>query len=45
MEVQFATVTWPTLALWGLGIVVLLIGFFIGYVDSNIRSTKKIEAA
>ncbi len=45
MEVQFATVTWPILALWGLGIVVLLIGFFIGYVDSNIRSTKKIEAA
>ena len=45
MEVQFATVTWPILALWGLGLVVLLIGFFIGYVDSNIRSTKKIEAA
>ena len=45
MEVQFATVTWPILALWGLGIVVLLIGFFIGYVDSNIRSEKKIDAA
>ncbi len=45
MQVQFATVTWPILALWGLGLVVLLIGFFIGYVDSNIRSTKKIEAA
>lgn len=45
MEVQFATVTWPILALWGLGIVVLLIGFFIGYVDSNLRSAKKIEAA
>lgn len=45
MELQFATVTWPILALWGLGIVVLLIGFFIGYVDSNVRSMKKIEAA
>ena len=45
MQVQFATVTWPILALWGFGIVVLLIGFFIGYVDSNIRSTKKIDAA
>ncbi len=45
MELQFATVTWPIPALWGLGLVVLLIGFFIGYVDSNIRSTKKIEAA
>ena len=45
MQVQFETVTWPILALWGLGIVVLLIGFFIGYVDSNIRSAKKIEAA
>ena len=45
MQVQFATVTWPILALWGLGIAFLLIGFFIGYVDSNIRSTKKIDAA
>lgn len=45
MELQFATVTWPVPALWGLGLVVLLIGFFIGYVDSNIRSVKKIEAA
>jgi len=45
MEVQFATVTWPILALWGLGLAFLLIGFFIGYVDSNIRSTKKIDAA
>ncbi len=45
MELQFATVTWPVPALWGLGLVVLLIGFFIGYVDSNIRSTKKIETA
>ncbi|MBI5824029.1 MAG: hypothetical protein HZB18_08390 [Chloroflexi bacterium] len=45
MEVQFATVTWPVPALWGLGLVVLLIGFFIGYVDSNIRSVKKIDAA
>ncbi len=45
MQVQFATVTWPILALWGLGFVVLLIGFFIGYVDSNVRSIKKIEAA
>lgn len=45
MEIQFATVTWPVPALWGLGLVVLLIGFFIGYVDSNIRSVKKIDTA
>ena len=45
MEVQFETVTLPILAMWGIGIVVLLIGFFIGYVDSNLRSAKKIEAA
>jgi hypothetical protein len=45
MELQFATVTWPVPALWGLGLVVLLIGFFIGYVDSNIRSVKKIDTA
>lgn len=45
MELQFATVTWPVIVVWGLGLVILLIGFFIGYVDSNIRSVKKIDAA
>lgn len=45
MQIQFVTATLPVPALWGLGLVTLLIGFFIGYVDSNIRSTKKIEAA
>ncbi|MBE0670451.1 MAG: hypothetical protein IH588_07680 [Anaerolineales bacterium] len=45
MQLEFATVTWPVPALWGLALVVLLIGFFIGYVDSNVRSVKKIEAA
>lgn len=45
MQLEFATVTWPVPALWGLALVVLLIGFFIGYVDSNVRSIKKIEAA
>ena len=45
MQIQFVTATLPVPALWGLGLVALLIGFFIGYVDSNVRSTKKIEAA
>lgn len=45
MQFEFVTVTWPIPALWGLGLVVLIIGFFIGYVDSNVRSVKKIEAA
>lgn len=45
MELQFATVTWPVPAVWGVGLVVLLIGFFIGFLDSNIRTNKKITAA
>lgn len=45
MELQFATVTWPVPAVWGVGLVVLLIGFFIGFLDSNIRTNKKIVAA
>ena len=45
MELQFATVTWPVPALYGIGFVVLLIGFFIGFLDSNIRTSKKITAA
>lgn len=44
-EVQFSETTLPTLALWGLGLGVLLIGFLIGYLDSNVRSAQKIEAA
>lgn len=44
-EVQFSETTLPTLAIWGLGLGVLLIGFLIGYLDSNVRSAQKIEAA
>jgi len=45
MELQFATVTWPVPAVWAVGLVVLLIGFFIGFLDSNLRTNKKIIAA
>ena len=45
MELQFATVTWPVPAVIGVGLVVLLIGFFIGFLDSNLRTNKKITAA
>src|SRR5689334_13978810 len=44
-EVQFSETTLPTLALWGLGLGLILIGFLIGYLDSNVRSAQKIEAA
>lgn len=45
MELQFETVTWPVPAVWAVGLVVLLIGFFIGFLDSNLRTNKKIIAA
>lgn len=45
MQLNFTTITWPALAVWGLGLTTLLVGFFIGYIDSNLRSAKKIEAA
>lgn len=45
MVLNFSQTTLPTLALWGIGLGAILIGFLIGYVDSNLRSAKKIEAA
>lgn len=45
MELQFSETTLPTLALWGIGLGAIIIGFLIGYVDSNLRSAKLVEAA
>jgi hypothetical protein len=45
MDLQFSETTLPTLALWGIGLGAILIGFLIGYVDSNLRSAKLIESA
>jgi hypothetical protein len=44
-DVNFSTVEWPIWALWVSGLVVLVVGFLIGYFDSNLRSEKTIEAA
>jgi hypothetical protein len=45
MEFQFSETTLPTLALWGLGLGAIIIGFLVGYIDSNLRSAKLIEGA
>jgi hypothetical protein len=45
MQLNFAETTLPTLALWGIGFAAVIIGFFIGYIDSNLRSAKLIESA
>ena len=44
-ELNFSQTTLPTLALWGIGLGAIVIGFLIGYVDSNFRSAKLIESA
>jgi hypothetical protein len=45
MDLQFSETTLPTLALWGLGLGAIIIGFLVGYIDSNLRSAKLIEGA
>ena len=45
MELNFSETTLPTLALWGIGLGAIIVGFLIGYIDSNLRSAKLIEAA
>lgn len=45
MQLNFTTVTWPVLAIWGVSLLAVVVGFLIGYIDSNLRSAKKIEAA
>ena len=45
MQLNFTETTLPTLALWGIGLVAVIIGFLIGYIDSNLRSAKLIESA
>ncbi|MCC7118352.1 MAG: hypothetical protein IT310_07500 [Anaerolineales bacterium] len=45
MSLNFTETTLPTLALWGIGLGAILIGFLIGYIDSNLRSAKLINAA
>ncbi len=44
-QLNFTEVTVPALALWGIGFGALIVGFFIGYFDLNLRATKKIEVA
>lgn len=45
MELNFSETTLPTLALWGIGLGAIIVGFLIGYIDSNLRSAKLIESA
>lgn len=45
MELNFSETTLPTLALWGLGLGAIIVGFLIGYLDSNFRTAKLIESA
>lgn len=43
MEVNFATTTLPTIALWGLGLLIFFIGSLLGYFNMNIDAKKKSE--
>lgn len=43
MQFDFATTTLPTLVLWGLGLLVFLIGGGLGYFNMNIDANKKLE--
>lgn len=45
MSLNFATVTMPTLLLWGLGLLVFLVGGLLGYFNMAIDARKKAEAA
>ncbi len=45
MQLNLSETTLPTLAIWGLGFGAIIIGFLIGYIDSNLRSAKLIESA
>ncbi len=44
MELNFAMTTLPTIVLWGIGLVVFVIGALLGYMNMNIDARKKIEA-
>lgn len=43
MQVDFATTTIPTILLWGLGLLIFLIGGAIGYFNINLDANKKFE--
>ena len=45
MQVEFATTTMPTILLWGLGLVIFLIGGLIGYFNMNMDARKKLDTA
>lgn len=45
MSLNFATVTMPTLLLWGLGLLVFLVGGLLGYFNMAIDARKKAESA
>lgn len=42
MELNFATTTIPTILLWGLGLLVFLIGGLVGYFNMNMDANKKL---
>ncbi|MBI2333577.1 MAG: hypothetical protein HYU84_15715 [Chloroflexi bacterium] len=44
-QVDFATTTISTILLWGLGLLVFLIGGLLGYFNMNMDSRKKLETA
>lgn len=45
MQLNFAMTTIPTILLWGLGLLVFLIGGLLGYFNMNIEARKKLDAA
>ncbi len=45
MELDLATVNIPLWMVWVGGIAVFFVGGIIGYIDSNSRTSKKVEAA
>lgn len=45
MQINFATVTVPTLFLWGMGLLVFLVGGLLGYFNMAIDARKKAESA
>lgn len=45
MQVDFATTTIPTILLWGLGLLVFLVGGLLGYFNMNMDARRKMEEA
>lgn len=43
MELNFATITLPTIAAWGVGLLIFLIGGLLGYFNMSIDARRKME--